>query len=153
MDMTVDTRSSLLTVRPLAIEDAEAVSSLSTQLGYPCDAATMRKRIHQLTQSSDRIAFVAVLEDVVVGWADASIERHLQSQDVVELGGLVVKEGHRGLGIGRRLCEAVEQWAVRQEIPRVRVRSQIKRQDAHRFYLRDGYEHVKTSEVFEKRLG
>ncbi|MEZ2347609.1 GNAT family N-acetyltransferase [Terriglobus sp. RCC_193] len=112
----------------------------------------MRERIHRLAESVDRIAFVAVLENTVVGWADASIERHLQSPDVVELGGLVVAEGHRGLGIGRRLCEAVEAWAVHQEIPRVRVRSQIKRQDAHRFYLRDGYEHIKTSAVFEKRL-
>lgn len=150
--MTADNRSSLLTVRPLTLEDAEAASSLSTQLGYPCDAATMRDRIHQLAKSSDRIAFVAVLEDIVVGWADAGIERHLQSAEVVELGGLVVQEGHRGLGIGRRLCEAVEAWAISHDIPRVRVRSQIKRQDAHRFYLRDGYKHIKTSEVFEKRL-
>jgi len=150
--MTADNRSSLLTVRPLTTEDAEAASSLSTQLGYPCDAATMHERIHQLVKSGDRIAFVAILEDAVVGWADAGIERHLQSPDVVELGGLVVDKGHRGLGIGRRLCEAVEAWAIQQEIPRVRVRSQIKRQDAHRFYLRDGYKHIKTSEVFEKRL-
>lgn len=150
--MTADNRSSLLTVRPLTIEDAEAVSSLSAQLGYACDAATIRDRIHQRAKSADRIAFVAILEGTVVGWADAGIERHLQSPDVVELGGLVVDEGHRGLGIGRRLCEAVEAWAIQQDIPRVRVRSQIKRQDAHRFYLRDGYEHVKTSEVFEKRL-
>lgn len=150
--MTADNRSSLLSVRPLTIEDAEAVASLSTQLGYPTDAETMRGRIHQLAKSRDRIAFVAVFENSVVGWADASIERHLQSPDVVELGGLVVQEGHRGLGIGKRLCEAVEEWALQQQIPRVRVRSQIKRQDAHRFYLRDGYVHVKTSEVFEKRL-
>jgi PhnO protein len=44
----------------------------------------------------------------------------------------------------------VEEWARSKSIPIVRVRSQIKREDAHRFYLRDGYRKVKTSLVFEK---
>jgi hypothetical protein len=34
----------------------------------------------------------------------------------------------------------------------LRVRSQIIREDAHRFYLREGYSKVKTSVVFEKPL-
>jgi hypothetical protein len=46
----------------------------------------------------------------------------------------------------------VEEWARMQGIRRVRVRSQIKREDAHRFYLRDEYRQVKTSLVFEKEL-
>jgi hypothetical protein len=33
------------------------------------------------------------------------------------------------------------------------VRSQIKREDAHRFYLREGYVRTKTSVVFTKELG
>jgi hypothetical protein len=32
------------------------------------------------------------------------------------------------------------------------VRSQIKRDAAHRFYLREGYEQVKTSHIFAKLL-
>ncbi|MEK6399106.1 MAG: GNAT family N-acetyltransferase, partial [Terriglobus sp.] len=109
-------------------------------------------KIEQMTDSADRIVFVAVSDDAVVGWGDAAIERHLQAPDTVVLGGLVVDESQRGLGIGRLLCQAVEKWAASLGIALVRVRSQIKREDAHRFYLRDGYDHVKTSAVFEKRL-
>ena len=68
------------------------------------------------------------------------------------IGGLVVRDGTRGLGIGKRLCLEVEEWARSKSIPVVRVRSQIMREDAHRFYLRDGYRKVKTSLVFEKSL-
>jgi GNAT superfamily N-acetyltransferase len=85
-----------------------------------------------------------------VGWIDAAMERHLQSPASAVIGGLVVREDTRGLGVGKRLCLEVEQWARSKSIPLVRVRSQIKREDAHRFYLRDGYRKVKTSLVFEK---
>jgi GNAT superfamily N-acetyltransferase len=68
------------------------------------------------------------------------------------IGGLVVREDARGLGVGRRLCLEVEEWARSRSVPLVRVRSQIKREDAHRFYLRDGYRKVKTSFVFEKMV-
>jgi hypothetical protein len=37
-------------------------------------------------------------------------------------------------------------------LQRALVRSQVSREPAHRFYLREGYAHVKTSAVFEKRL-
>jgi GNAT superfamily N-acetyltransferase len=87
-----------------------------------------------------------------VGWIDATVERHLQAEDTVVIGGLVVRETARGVGVGKRLCEEVERWAREQGLGRVRVRSQIKREDAHRFYVRDGYRQVKTSLVFEKSL-
>lgn len=141
-----------VTVRSLTLQDAEAVSALSAQLGYPCDPVEMRQKIQRASGATDRVVLVAVLDGAVVGWADAAVEHHLQAADTVVLGGLVVDETQRSVGIGKLLCKAVEQWAVSLGISVVRVRSQVKREDAHRFYLRDGYEHVKTSAVFEKRL-
>ena len=58
----------------------------------------------------------------------------------------------RGNGIGQQLCSAVETWAAHIGISAVRVRSQQKRTDAHRFYARDEYEQTKTSLVFEKEI-
>jgi GNAT superfamily N-acetyltransferase len=108
-----------------------------------------------LSHAPDRVAFAAVVDGQggqIVGWIDAAIERHLQSPASAVIGGLVVREDMRGLGVGRRLCLEVEDWARSKSVPLVRVRSQIKREDAHRFYLRDGYRKVKTSFVFEKVL-
>ncbi len=131
-------------------DDAEAAAELSSQLGYPCSAGDLRERIDEMLRTDDRVAFAAVLDGQIVGWIDAAMERHLQSPASAVIGGLVVREDTRGLGVGRRLCLEVEEWARSKSVPLVRVRSQIKREDAHRFYLRDGYSKVKTSYVFEK---
>jgi (aminoalkyl)phosphonate N-acetyltransferase len=104
----------------------------------------------RICRAADRVAFAAVVDGQIVGWIDAAMERHLQSQASAVIGGLVVREDTRGWGVGRRLCLEVEEWARSKSVPIVRVRSQIKREDAHRFYLRDGYRKVKTSFVFEK---
>ncbi|HVT97628.1 MAG TPA: GNAT family N-acetyltransferase [Acidobacteriaceae bacterium] len=139
-------------VRELRGDDAAAVAELSGQLGYPGTAEEVRKRIEAMTRSGDRVAFAAVRAAELVGWIDAAVERHLQADDAVVIGGLVVGETERGCGVGKRLCEEVERWAGERGFARVRVRSQIKRADAHRFYLRDGYRVVKTSLVLEKEL-
>jgi GNAT superfamily N-acetyltransferase len=152
MSPTTERDLSRLSFRQLTAADAEAAADLCGQLGYPNSPEDLRERIEETSRSADRVAFAAVLDGQIVGWIDAAVERHLQSLACAVIGGLVVRDGTRGLGIGRRLCLEVEDWARSQSIPVVRVRSQIKREDAHRFYLRDGYSKVKTSLVFEKRL-
>ena len=145
--------SSAVSIRRLTVDDAEAAAELSSQLGYPSSPGDLRKRIEELSHTTDRVAFAAVVDGQdgrMVGWIDAAMERHLQSPASAVIGGLVVREDMRGQGVGRRLCIEVEEWARSQSVPLVRVRSQIKREDAHRFYLRDGYRKVKTSLVFEK---
>ena len=67
-------------------------------------------------------------------------------------GGLVVKDGMRGLGVGKRLCAEVEAWTKSKGLTLVRVTSRSTREGAHRFYLREGYRQTKTSAVFEKVL-
>ena len=140
-------------MRQLTTDDAEEAAELSGQLGYSANEIVMRQRLESISDDPDRVALGAVLDGLLVGWIDASVERHLQSDDVVDIGGLVVRDGTRGLGIGRLLCAEIEQWTRNKGIGRVRVRSQIKRENAHRFYERDGYEQVKTSLVFEKSVG
>jgi GNAT superfamily N-acetyltransferase len=139
-------------IRAIRADDAEMVAALSASFGYPTDASEMRLRIEELANSNERMAFAAVLQGVVVGWIDAAVERHLQSKPVVVIGGLVVRDDMRGKRIGQQLCHAVERWAIQIGVAVVRVRSQMKRADAHRFYLRDGYTQVKVSAVFEKDL-
>jgi GNAT superfamily N-acetyltransferase len=139
-----------LLIRRLTAADAGTAAELSGELGYPCPAEDLRERIEELSGTADRVAFAAVIDGQMVGWIDAAMERHLQYAASAVIGGLVVREDMRGRGVGRRLCVEVEEWARSRSVPVVRVRSQIKREDAHRFYLRDGYRQVKTSLVFEK---
>ncbi len=139
-------------IRPLGPEDVDAALRLSAELGYPADRESMLRRIEQIASDANRTVLAACLGGEVVGWIDLSIEYHLQTDPVALIGGLVVSEATRNRGIGCELCEAAEDWARARGITRIRVRSNVIRERAHAFYLRDGYARVKTSAVFEKAL-
>jgi predicted N-acetyltransferase YhbS len=142
-----------LHVRTIAQEDSAAVAELSVQLGYEATATETEERIVALLLNAEnQVALVACVGGDVVGWIEASIVRHLQSEPHALIGGLVVKDGVRGLGVGKRLCAEVEAWTKNKGLTVVRVTSRSTREGAHRFYLREGYKQTKTSAVFEKVL-
>ncbi len=141
-----------LTIRQIELADAESAGELSGHLGYPASADVMRRRIEALAGRTDHVVFVATLDGSVVGWIDVGLVQHLQGEPYGEIGGLVVSTGHRSLGIGKQLVARAEAWVREQGVPQMLVRSQIKREDAHRFYLREGYARTKTSAVFTKSI-
>ena len=61
-------------------------------------------------------------------------------------------EHHRGQGIGKILLKQAEEWAREKSIPLVRIRSNVKREDTRRFYLREGYELSKIANFFTKKI-
>ncbi len=139
-----------LAVRIMAPTDAAAVSQLCEQLGYQRGEHAILEWIGRLASVPEaQAAFVACMGDEVVGWIEVSIEHRLQYPPFALIGGLVVKDGIRGQGIGRQLCACAEAWAWQRPVDTVRVTSRSTRLEAHRFYLRDGYRQVKTSLVFE----
>ena len=145
------TSGAFVDVRTIAREDAAAIAELSVQLGYETSPAEVEERITALLSNvENQVALVACVGGEVVGWIEASIARHLQVVPRSLIGGLVVKDGVRG--IGKRLCAEVEAWTRNKGLTVVRVTSRSTRKDAHRFYLREGYTQTKTSAVFEKVL-
>ncbi len=139
-----------LAVREIQPHDASSVSLLIAQLGYERSPQQVVDWIANTRSDQEHAAFVACLGDEVVGWIEVSIERRLQSAPFALIGGLVVKDGLRGQGIGRRLCERAEAWSWERSVEKVRVTSRSTRLDAHRFYAGGGYQVTKTSLVFEK---
>ena len=140
-------------VREIRLEDAGDVAELSGELGYPVSPPDMAHRIHAQLQLRDHVTYLACLGDRVVGWIDVGITHHLQADPYAEIGGFVVSSEVRSSGIGKQLLARAEQWAAERGLRRVLVRSQIARDRAHRFYLREGYKQTKTSAVFTKDLG
>jgi len=139
-------------IRPIEITDAGAVAVLSGELGYPVSAVAMEERIRKYALLTDRVVFVACRQNAVVGWIDVGIVHHLQVEPNGEIGGLVVSHACRGAGIGAKLVSRAGDWAKEQGLTKMIVRSNITRDAAHRFYLREGYERTKTSAVFSKTL-
>lgn len=132
--------------------DAEAACKLSAEFGYTVSCETMESRIAGLQNRHDHAVFIAQVDSVAVGWIDVGIVHHLQSEPYGEIGGFVVSEKYRSAGIGKQLLARAEEWMREHGLRRALVRSQISREAAHRFYLREGYARVKTSAVFEKVL-
>lgn len=139
-------------IREIQFTDAAAAAQLSGELDYPVSPEAITRRIETIVNLSDHIVYVACLSNTVVGWIDVGIVHHLQTEAYGEIGGLVVSNGCRNRRIGQKLVAKAEQWVAHRGISRMLVRSQIAREAAHRFYLREGYSRTKTSAVFSKDL-
>ncbi|HLK48288.1 MAG TPA: GNAT family N-acetyltransferase [Bryobacteraceae bacterium] len=147
------TRSLRVFVREIRLEDAGDVAELSGELGYPVSPPDMAQRIHAQLQLRDHVTYLACIGGRVVGWIDVGVTHHLQADTLAEIGGFVVSGEVRSSGIGKQLLARAEQWASERGLRRMLVRSQIARDRAHRFYLREGYKQTKVSAVFTKDLG
>ncbi|HEY1681700.1 MAG TPA: GNAT family N-acetyltransferase [Candidatus Tumulicola sp.] len=129
--------------------DASALVPLFAQLGYPNDAATIERMV--LRCSDRRKIYVGEIQSNVVGFIAVEMRDELADCEGAEILALSVDENNRSNGIGAALLRTAEEWAREQGARRVRVRSNVIRKDAHRFYEREEYAPVKDQRVFEKR--
>jgi GNAT superfamily N-acetyltransferase len=141
-----------LTIRPVRLDDAERVAELSGTLGYPVSDETMRERLARFLALDAHTILVAETGGEVVGWTHGAEQELLEMGSRCEILGLVVAEGQRGLGVGRRLVEAIEQWARDRGLEQIFVRSNIVRPESHPFYERIGYARYKTQHAYRKSL-
>ena len=140
----------MTTVRPATPADAAALVPLFEQLGYPTPQPVIEARLAAL---GDRAAvFVANNGSAVAGFiAIAMRGDFIEERAVVEA--LVVEASARNAGIGAQLLRVAESWAANAGATAILVRSNVIREDAHRFYEREGYRRRKTQHVFEKPCG
>jgi N-acetylglutamate synthase-like GNAT family acetyltransferase len=141
-----------ISIRRMEMKDAAEVARLSSQFGYPATLDAVSLRLPALLASHVDWLWVAEAGGRVLGWIQATAMSRLESGAFVEITGLVVDEGHRSLGIGRRLVDAVLRLGEERSAPRVVVRSNVVRDRAHHFYLQIGFAEMKQQKVFEKRL-
>lgn len=139
-------------IREAILSDVTALADLATQLGYPCTPGQMAVRMEMLSGRSGNGVLVAENEGRVVGWLHVSGMYFLESPAFAEVLGLVVDKDHRGQGIGKQLLDAAVRWAAEHGYDKLRVRSNLIREDAHRFYEREGFRRVKTQVVLDRGL-
>lgn len=141
-------------IRPAQESDAVRIADLLRQLGYPTPAEEVVLRLRRVSAAAvvNDAVLVACIEDSAIGWIQVAIVDSLESGPFAEIRGLVVDEAHRGARIGETLVRAAEAWAREHGQTRLRVRSNVIRERAHRFYLRLGYEQAKTQAVFVREF-
>jgi len=142
-------------VRPARVEDLAGLADLVTQLGYPTETRAMEDRL-------DRLLARPLVHRVVVapgptggkllGAIHAARRETIESDDHVEIGGLIVDAEARGTGVGTLLVAAAERWARDLGLPSLRVRSNVVRARAHDFYRRLGFRELKQQIAFVKEL-
>jgi N-acetylglutamate synthase-like GNAT family acetyltransferase len=139
----------MTTIRSAHPGDILSLTALTIQLGYAAEEKQIEIRFNRILQEREHQVWVAITENKVSGWVHAFITHRIESDSFVEIGGLVVDDRKRGNGIGQQLVAAVHQWAIQTKHSKVRVRSNVLRQQAHSFYQKMGYELNKEQKVFD----
>ena len=140
-------------IRRVRRQDVERVAELCAQLGYPAKKVEMKRRLREVLRDRDAACLVAESkEEGVIGWIHVSVTPLLEVDRRAEVNGLVVDERVRSQGAGALLLAAGEEWARGKRCRGMSVRSNVLRERAHGFYLRNGYEHYKTQKAFRKSL-
>ena len=140
-------------IRKARLADAHAVAELSRQLGYPTAEKEMAQRLSKLLRMRLNLILIAETSaHQTIGWLHVSVTALLEVPLRAEVNGLVVDENQRSQGAGALLLQAAERWARLQGCESMSVRSNVIRERAHEFYVRNGYEHYKTQKSFRKSL-
>ena len=129
------------------------MADLAVQLGYQCSGEEVRDRLTHMSDLNQYAMFVAEIPGgQMAGWVGAYVFRSVETPSCAEISGLVVDQNLRSRGIGKVLLDAAERWARRIGCQTMSVRSNVKRDRSHQFYLNHGYQHVKTQKEFHKTL-
>lgn len=140
-----------LTIRDARREDAQTLATLVGQLGYPSSANDVARRLDRLGSSDADRVLVAEIAGKVVGLASLHTSLSVElDEPVAKLSAIVVDERHRRGGIGEALLRAMEAEARRCGCRSVFLTTAERRDDAHSFYRRMGFE--ETGRRFAKEL-
>lgn len=139
-------------IRPITENDASAIAGLSKQLGYSLSTEETVENIRGVLADKDHAAFVACIDNQVVGWIHILKAVRIESKPFIEIGGLVIDENYRKQGIGKLLVNKAREWTKERHIEKLRVRCNRKRTEAHEFYLALGFTESKEQKVFETSI-
>jgi len=130
--------------------DAPRLAELIHELGHEISDKQVRKNLATL-KSAGETPLVATLEKSVVGLV--GLHRMVTVHRPAAVGRipvLVIAREAQGLGLGRMLVDAAEQWCRKKGCQLIEVTSNDRRAEAHAFYRHMGYE--RSSIRFFKKL-
>jgi GNAT superfamily N-acetyltransferase len=137
-------------IRGARASDASILTKLIVHLGHPITEADVRRNLDRLAPMG-LLPIVATCGDEVIGLCGLSemVTIH-RDAPVGRISILVVAEEHRNGGIGALLVTEAEKRLTARGCKMVEVTSNMRRERAHGFYEKLGYE--RTSFRFMKKL-
>jgi ribosomal protein S18 acetylase RimI-like enzyme len=137
-------------VRELRDEDVPALAALATELGYPASQDAVRERLTRLRALPEQALLGAEVDGVLCGYLCAQPRRSLEDEGSMEIVALVVARHARRSGAGRALVADAAKHAHALGYPRLRVRSNVARMEAHSFYHALGFTRTKTQHCYQR---
>ncbi|MGW8258237.1 MAG: GNAT family N-acetyltransferase [Thermoguttaceae bacterium] len=141
----------MIQIRGCIKEDFQGVLKLLEQLWpeKPLDSDALREVFLRALGSDSQLYVCAIDGEKLVGFGSLSVKHNLWQQGLLaHLDELIVDELYRGRGIGARLLEHIISQARRKGCARIDLNSAFHREDAHKFYKRNGFEN--RGHVFTK---
>jgi GNAT superfamily N-acetyltransferase len=130
-------------IRRAAVADAAEIARLSAQFGHAVPVRDARARIAVLDAMPSQQLVVAEDPGIrLLGWIQVERRLVLTAGERVEIIGLVVDAVARRRGVGTLLVNAVQQWALAENLAEIVVRSNVVRDASHDFYLASGFSRV-----------
>ena len=138
-------------IRPATNTDAAAIAVLLPDLGYEAAPEDVARRIRRLSRWPDNLLCVAELKANLVGLCHVQGVPLVASDGYAEVQALVVAASSQRSGVGSKLLQEAVAWSLANGYARVRLRSGLHREEAHRFYESQGFTRSKASYAFELR--
>ena len=143
-------------LRDITIFDAQEIQRISKfVLGYDVDLDIVKKQIRRLTNDNKHniiIGFENEQTRKIIGFVHAELYESLYMDTGLNILGLAVDSNFQGQGIGKKLMSAIEDYALENSISYIRLNSNVRRIDAHKFYESIGYVCDKTQKRLIKKL-
>lgn len=118
-------------------------------LGYDYDIKETYKRLKYCINNNAKI-FIAEIEKNIVGYIHATDYDCTYCDPLKNIMAIVVDKNARCNGVGKKLINAVENWAKETNSAGVRLVSGYNREQAHKFYIACGYTDRKNQKNFIK---
>ena len=145
-------------IRRATNADVEALAELRFALWPEEPLAVRRAEAEANVARTDGglVAFLAVDNDEVAGFAEASLRRDYvngcETSPVAFLEGIYVRPRCRRRGLGRGLIAAVEQWGREQGCSELGSDALLANEVSHRFHGGAGFEEAERVVYFRKPL-
>jgi GNAT superfamily N-acetyltransferase len=130
-----------MNIRKAEIKDAEVIARLLEQLGYPTENGLVARRLSFLAGNNEHLDVLAESGDQVLGFMSVHfIPQIAFDAEYAVISYLIVDQDARSRGIGKILEEYAVKIATERHCRRIILHSNARRADAHRFYLKQGYQ-------------
>ena len=140
--------------RGINIADTPEVAEIcKTALGYDVDIENVKEQIEKLTNDKKHHIIIGYEDEKtrkIIGFVHAQMYESFYSDLGLNILGLAVNPDFQGRGIGEKLMNKLEEYAVDNNISFIRLNSAMKREEAHKFYEHIGYTCDKVQKRFIK---